>query len=146
VAEQLTAAKRGTFRDDVALKLDLATTSKNAPQAHTIAKNLLDLLGQRRPGVRWPKRHLLYKDDGQIQALSVSCRHGEAHPGIRIEARSFAAMLGDLEIGAEAIRSAEMNLDTHYHEEREREWIDTLRDLIRNEESRRQTLGNSLAF
>ncbi|AST87560.1 hypothetical protein V4889_17320 [Ralstonia solanacearum species complex bacterium KE101] len=29
----------------------LAATSKNAPQAHTIVKNLLDLLGERRPGV-----------------------------------------------------------------------------------------------
>jgi hypothetical protein len=65
VAEQLTFAKRGTFRGDVALKLDLATTQKNAPQAHTIAKNLLDLLSQRRPGVEWPQRHLLYKDDRQ---------------------------------------------------------------------------------
>src|ERR1700730_13919084 len=59
VAEQLTDVKRGTFRGDIALKLDLATTSRNAPQAHTITKNLLDLRGQRRPGVDWPRRHLI---------------------------------------------------------------------------------------
>lgn len=87
VAEQLAAVKRCTFKGDVALTLDLTTTSRNAPQAHTIAKNLLDLLGQRRPGVKWPQRHLVYKDDRQIQALSVSCRHGEDHPAIRVEAR-----------------------------------------------------------
>ncbi len=51
VAEQLRSVKRGTFRGDVALKLDLTTTSRNAPQAQTIAKNLLDLLGERRSGV-----------------------------------------------------------------------------------------------
>src|SRR5882762_3350337 len=68
VAEQLTALKRSTFRGDVALKLDLATTSKTAPHAHTIAKNLLDLLGARQAGVSWPKRSLLYDDDRQIQA------------------------------------------------------------------------------
>lgn len=39
VAEQLADVKRGTFRGDIALKLDLATTSRNAPQAHTIANS-----------------------------------------------------------------------------------------------------------
>jgi hypothetical protein len=93
VAEQMTAGKRGPFNGPVALKLDLATTSSNAPQAHTIAKNILDLLGRRRPAVKWRRRHLLYKDDAQIQALSVSCRHGEEHPMIGVEGRPFAAML-----------------------------------------------------
>jgi len=137
VAEQLTSVKRNTFRGYVALKFDLATTRRNAPQAHTIAKNLQDLLGRRRPGVDWPKRHLLYIDDRQIQALSVSCRHGEDQPGIRIEARPFAAMLDDLELATEAIRSAEMTLDSYYHEERETEWIDTFRNLVRHEERER---------
>jgi hypothetical protein len=43
IAEQLTSMKRSTFAGDVALKLDLATTRRTAPQAHTIAKN--------RPGI-----------------------------------------------------------------------------------------------
>jgi hypothetical protein len=66
VADQLTDVKRGTFRGDIALKLDLATTGRNAPQTHTIATNFLDLLDQRRPGIDWPQRQLLYKDDRQI--------------------------------------------------------------------------------
>jgi hypothetical protein len=144
VAKQLTSIKRSTFRGDIALKLDLATTSRNAPQAHTIAKNLLDLLGQRRPGVDWPKRSLLYNDDRQIQALSVSCHHGEDRPDIRIEVRPFSAMLDDLELAAEAVQAAEMNLETYYPEEREGEWIDTFRDLLRNEEQERRKLGDSL--
>jgi len=144
VAEQLTALKRSTFRGDVALKLDLATTSKTAPHAHTIAKNLLHLLGARQAGVSWPKRSLLYDDDRQIQALSVSCRHGEDHPDIRIEARPFAAMLDDLELAAEAVRTAEMNMQTYYEEEREAEWIDTLRDLVCDEERERKTLGDDM--
>jgi hypothetical protein len=144
VAEHLSSIKRSTFRGDVALKLDLATTSRNAPQAHTIAKNLLDLLSQRRPSVNWSKRNLLYNDDRQIQALSVSCRHGENRPEIRIEARPFTAMLDDLELAAEAVRTADMNLETRYLEEREGEWIDTFRDLLRNEEKERRKLGDSL--
>ncbi|CAG4925629.1 RusA family crossover junction endodeoxyribonuclease [Paraburkholderia gardini] len=144
IAEQLTAVRRSTFAGDVALKIDLATTSRNAPQAHTIAKNLLDLLGARRPNVSWPRQHLLYKDDRQIQALSVSCRHGETHPAIRIEARPFTAMLDDLEVAAEAARAIEMNLDYLYEQDREADWIKTFRDLKDNEADNRHHLGNRL--
>ena len=143
VAEQLSSLKRGTFRGDVALKLDLATASKSPPHAHTIAKNLLDLLGERMPGVDWPKRSLLYADDSQIQALSVLCRHGEDHPNIRIEARPFAAMLDDLELAAEALRAAE-SMQSYYEREREGEWIDTFRELIRDEKRQRQALGDEM--
>ncbi|MCA8061266.1 MULTISPECIES: hypothetical protein [unclassified Burkholderia] len=144
VADQLTAAKRSTFAGDVALKIDLATTSRNAPQAHTIAKNLLDLLGVRRPNVPWPRQHLLYKDDRQIQALSVSCRHGETHPAICIEARPFTAMLDDLELAAEAARAIEMNPDYLYEQDREADWIKTFRNLKENEADNRRLLGNSI--
>lgn len=144
VAEQLSAVKRSTFMSDVALKLDLATTNRNAPQAHTIAKNLLDLLSARRPGVMWPRHHLLYKDDRQIQALSVSCRHGESSPSVLIEARPFSAMLDDLEIATEAVRAHEMNGDALYRQDHEADWIDTFRDLKRNETDRRLRLGNDL--
>ena len=53
-------------------------------------------------------------------------------------------MLDDLELAAEAVRSAEMNLDAYYHEERETDWIDTFRNLVRNEASERRSLGDSL--
>lgn len=144
VAKQLGSVKRSTFAGNVALKIDLATTSKNAPQAHTIAKNLLDLLGARSANVSWPRRHLLYKDDRQIQALSVSCRHGETSPAISIGARPFTAMLDDLELATEAVRAAEMNIESTYDQEREGEWIETFRDLKDNEADKRRRLGDDL--
>lgn len=144
VAEQLTSLKRSTFRGDVAVKLDLATTSKTAPHAHTIAKNLLDLLGTRQAGVAWAKKSLLYGDDRQIQALSVSCRHGEDRPGIRIEARPFAAMLDDLELASEAVRASEMNMQAYYEEDRETESIDTFRELVGDEARERKALGDDM--
>ena len=143
VAEQLTSVKRSTFRGDVALKLDLATASKSPPHAHTIAKNLLDLLGDRMDGVIWPKKSLLYADDSQIQALSVMCRHGTDQPNIRIEARPFAAMLDDLELAGAALQAAE-SMESHYEREREDEWVDTFRDLIRDEKGQRKALGNKM--
>lgn len=142
VAEQLTTLKRATFTGDVALKIDLATTSKNAPQAHTIAKNLLDLLGARRSNVKWPRRHLLYKDDRQIQALSVSCSHGGTSPAISIGAQPFGSMLDDLELATEARRSIEMSSDYFYEQDSEADWIKTFRDLIDNETNYRRNLGD----
>lgn len=143
IAKQLTSVKRSTFRGDVALKLDLATASKSPAHAHTIAKNLLDLLGDRMTGVIWPKKSLLYADDSQIQALSVMCRHGEDQPNIRIEARPFSAMLDDLELAAIALRDGE-NMQSYYERESEDEWIDTYRELIRDEKLQRQTLGDEM--
>lgn len=143
VAAQLKTVKRSTFRGDVALKLDLVTASKTPPHAHTIAKNLLDLLGNRMMGVDWPKRSLLYADDSQIQALSVMCRHGEDRPSMRIEARPFSAMLDDLELATDATRATE-TMQSYYERDREDEWVDTFRELIRDEEKQRQALGDDM--
>lgn len=143
VAKQLREIKRGTFRGDIALKLDLSTSSKSPPHAHTIAKNLLDLLGKRMDGIDWRQKGLVYADDSQIQALSVMCRHGEDRPNITVEARPFAAMLDDLELAAKAVR-AEEGINAYYEHEREAEWIDTFRDLIRDEAKSRKALGDNL--
>ncbi|WP_447953586.1 hypothetical protein [Sphingopyxis chilensis] len=143
VAAQLKAVKRSTFRGDVALKLDLVTASKAPPHAHTIAKNLLDLLGNRMTNVDWPRKSLLYADDCQIQALSVMCRHGEDRPSMRIEARSFPAMLDDLELATDAMRATE-TMQSYYERDREDEWVDTLRELVRDEEKQRRALGDDM--
>jgi hypothetical protein len=112
VEEELKRQKRGPFTGPVALKLDLSTSAQNPPHAHTIAKNLLDLLSARRPAVAGRYRNLLYRDDQQIQALSVSCRHGEEHPLIRIEACPLSLMLDDLELATEIVRDEEMHFET----------------------------------
>lgn len=144
IANQLSNARRSTFNGDIALKLQLATTSKNAPQAHTIAKNLLDLLGRRIDAVKWSRRHLLYKDDSQIQGLSVSCRHGNSDPNISLEARPFAEMLDDLELANEAIQQLEMESRARYESERESEWIDSFRSALHDDVKMRATVGDSL--
>lgn len=143
VAAQLKALKRSTFRGDVALKLDLVTSTKTPPHAHTIAKNLLDLLGNRMTDVDWPRKSLLYADDSQIQALSVMCRHGEDRPCMRIEARPFSAMLDDLELATDAMRATE-TVQSYYERDREDEWVETLRELIRDEEKQRRALGDDM--
>ncbi len=136
---------RGPFAGPVALKVDLATTSRTAPQAHTIAKNLLDLLGTRRLGVPGKWRHLLYKDDAQIQALSVSCRHGEDHPMIYVSGRPLMGLLDDLELATEAMRAEEMeDYGAVYRREQEEESIEEFRKLARDEHNQRERLGDEL--
>lgn len=60
IGDQLKLVKRTAFTGPIALKLDLQTTDKNAPQAHTIAKNLLDLYSKTKTDVDWSPFHLLY--------------------------------------------------------------------------------------
>src|SRR3569833_2680082 len=59
VAEQLRDVKRGTLRGDIALKLDLATSSKSPPHAQTNTKNQQEHQGKRMDGIDWPKKSLL---------------------------------------------------------------------------------------
>ncbi|WP_201269104.1 hypothetical protein [Sinorhizobium meliloti] len=94
-------------------------------------------------GVEWPKKSLLYADDSQIQALSVSCRHGEDQPSILIEARPFAEMLDDLELAGKALHTSE-SMGSYYERDREGEWIDTFRDLVRDEKAQRKSLGDKM--
>lgn len=145
VSEQMATSSRGPFNGPVALKIDLATTSRTAPQAHTIAKNLLDLLGERRQRMPGERRHLLYKDDAQIQALSVSCRHGEDHPIIHVTGRPLAALLDDLELAARAFRVEETeNHGNFYRQEQEQDSIEELRKLKSDERGQRHRLGDEL--
>lgn len=145
VSEQMTTFSRGPFAGPVALKIDLTTTSRTAPQAHTIAKNLLDLLGTRRPRVPGKRRHLLYKDDAQIQALSVSCRHGEDHPMIYVAGRPLSGLLDDLELATEAMRINETeNFGEVYRQEQEEQSIEEFRKLRRDERNQRERLGDEL--
>ena len=106
VLKELKDLRRAAFVGPLALSVHLSTTRATAPQAHTIAKNLLDLLGSRRPSVRGSRKHILYKDDSQVHGLSVSCAHGETQPRIVIEARPFSTLLDNLELSAEALRES----------------------------------------
>jgi hypothetical protein len=142
VSAQLKTAKRQPFAGLLALQIDLGTTSKTAPQAHTIAKNLLDLLGERRVRAKGERAHLLYKDDAQIEALSVACRHGEKVPWIRVKARRFSDALDDVELAKQLAQSSGRANETWMREQQEEDWIDSYRDCLRDEERKRAVLGD----
>ena len=135
VMKALEEAKQPTYRGRIALEIELATTSKTPPHVQTIAKNLLDLL-----------KALLYRDDSQIHALSVSCRHGQPHPYISIHSRRFSSFLKDLEVAVEALHSAEDAWSQLHDEELDEDSIDSIdrfRDLIKNEQIIRAAHGDA---
>jgi hypothetical protein len=140
ILRELKDAERAAFRGPLALSVQLSTTRSTAPQAHTIAKNLLDLLGARRSRVRNSRKELLYKDDSQIHALSVACAHGEERPMIAIHASPLGTMLDDLELAVEALRSLEEN-DAVSRDE-EREWVTSFRRLMEEERDLRNRVGD----
>jgi hypothetical protein len=141
----LQEAGRADFRGPLALGIELWTTKATAPQAHTIAKNLLDLLGKRRTSVPGSRSQLLYKDDSQVHALAVSCVHGQEHPLISIEARSLRAMLDDLGLAGEALRHIKEGDPSEWHRSDE-EWeaVTSFRRLVDNEAHERKRLGDAL--
>jgi hypothetical protein len=145
VLRDLEELGRKPFKGDIALDLRLATTSHSAPQAHTIAKNLLDLLWRAEDGLGKPPPALLYADDKQIHALAVSCVHGERTPHITIGARSMSAFLHDLALASTAERELEMDDPaSQYERGRAHEDMRHFRDLIDNEAAHRARLGSTL--
>ncbi|MFC3695572.1 hypothetical protein [Chenggangzhangella methanolivorans] len=145
ILDHLKSVGQPTYARSIALNIDLLTTSRTAPQAHTIAKNLLDLLAARCSTVPGTVDSVLYKDDSQIQALAVACRHGESRPSIRIEARSLTAMLNDLELALEVVREAEMaDPMIEYQRDENSRSIEDFRELVRDEVRSRERLGDEL--
>ncbi|MCP1548420.1 MULTISPECIES: hypothetical protein [Methylorubrum] len=145
LAQKMSELKRSSFRGSIALRVDLATTSKTAPHVHTIAKNLLDLFGmvEARVGIR--QKSLLYKDDSQIHALEVLCRHGEDYPSISVEARPLRSMLDDVELGLEAMMALYYdNPQDEYEKEIREEAIRDLKRMKDNEAAQRSRMGDLL--
>lgn len=101
---QILAQKRRPFRRGVALELAFNTTAAAPAQAHTIAKNVLDLMATPDPSLlktsSLRRRGLLYYDDSQVEALSVSCVHGSGEPSISIVAVPLRDFLEDLAVAA----------------------------------------------
>lgn len=99
--QSLINQRRRSFRGPLALRLNVQTTVSEPTHSHHIAKNLLDLFSTPLPDLNTRRKSLLYVDDRQIHALSVTCQHGETEPGIWGMARPLRDLLHDLEIANE---------------------------------------------
>lgn len=106
VVEQMRVSRRQPFRRGVAVDIALSTSALTPAHVQTVVKNVLDLLGapsaatQRSIGTR--RRGLLYYDDAQVEALSVSSVRTKGTPLIAITAVSLCEFLEDLGLAARA--------------------------------------------
>src|SRR5690606_31668711 len=90
----------------VILSLAFRTTDRTPAHIHTIAKNIIDLLGRPLPELRCRRKGLLYSDDSQIHGLVVRCEHGADAPSISVDLRSLSDFREDLALAAYAASRA----------------------------------------
>jgi hypothetical protein len=134
--------RRRAFRGPLALRLTLATTDKAPAHSHNIAKNLLDLFGAPRPGLATRRQGLLYADDNQVHAPSVTCHHGQHIPRISAVASPLASLLADLDL---AMQSAQEHRDDHRDRERSEHVdrvLDEVKQMQRDEAQYRERFGD----
>ena len=139
--KRLADMRRRAFRGPLALQLTLGTTGRNPTHSHNIAKNLLDLFREPRPGLGTRRRRLLYADDSQVHALTLACHHGQDAPEIFAVATPLGGLLTDLDLATQFIE------EHHADREEARSYeldmaIDQVRDLQRNEAGYRHHLGD----
>jgi hypothetical protein len=85
----------------------VATTDRTPAHVHTIAKNILDILGRPLPKLATSQKGLLYFDDVQVHAISVSCEHGAENPEIQIQVQSLGDFRNDLGLALYVLKQGE---------------------------------------
>jgi hypothetical protein len=138
--DTLKATRRRAFRGAVALRIQLCTTDKTPTQSHHVAKNLLDLFGTP-THVRTRRSALLYRDDRQVHALSVSATHGHDKPSIFIKAQSLTDFLEDVRLAADV----EHERDQSFYYDEPGEQIDDFREMLADPDGWKRVWGDSEA-
>lgn len=75
VVESMSVQGRYPFRGQLALDVAFLTSARDPTHMPQLGKNLIDLLAAPLPGLAIGRRGVMYYDDRQIDALSVTCRH-----------------------------------------------------------------------
>jgi len=141
VVEQMGDLHRKAFKGPILLKMSLSTTGSNPNHAHTVTKNLLDLLSSPLSELNSPLSAILYKDDRQVEALSVTCHHGEAAPRIFISASPMKAFTENLELAHHVLSGRRYNSREDMLRQRSYEALNHFNDLIRDEANYRSLMG-----
>lgn len=135
--------KRRAFTGPLALRMMLRTTDKAPTHSHNIAKNLLDLFARPRTDLATRRHALLYADDHQVHALSVTCHHGESEPGISVVASPLGNLIEDLDLVMKWAREE----GDHYHDLEEEAQLDRalddVNDMVHREADYRRRFGDA---
>ena len=140
VLTELRLRRRLAYRDLLVLQLRMESSDRNPAHIHTIAKNVIDLLGRPLPEVS-RRCGLLYRDDQQIHGLAVSCEHGVSAPSITVSARSLGEFREDLAIAERAISDGMTDGEIQFRKQSEYEC--ELDDLLANRDWYISHLGDT---
>ena len=143
VLEHLKRFGRRSFRGPIALRISLETTKKTPTHLQHVAKNLLDLFGTPSPSIQTRRRGLLYADDKQVHALSVTCRHGEKEPSIRVFACPLNSLLLDLDLATKWAREKAHGRELMRRDHRLDDAVEQFWEIRRDEKHLRQALGDA---
>jgi hypothetical protein len=141
---QLVARRRRAFRGPLALQMRISTTARTPTHAPQITKNLLDLFGEPRPGIATRRPGLLFADDSQVHALSVTCLHGEEKPAIAATATPLDALRADLRLIMHHERTREPSHEDWENRRVRDRAVDELRKMLRDEAALRRRDGDRL--
>lgn len=112
------SVRRRAFRGPVVIGLDIATSGAHPNYAHHIAKNVLDLLWRREPGLPNRRGGLVIADDRFVDGLLVRCEHRLDEPSIYFDVRRRSDFVRDLQLAS----VAEAELEDLDEERQEDSW------------------------
>jgi hypothetical protein len=140
--EVLIKWRRRAFQGPILLRLNIYTSEKSPPHIQTIAKNLLDLFARPRTNLSTKRRGLLYYDDSQIHALSVTCTHGMDEPKIFVKAYPLRDFLMDITLAVQQAHKLQFDRTDWMEEHNFDNAVDSFKGVRRNEKDYRKQLGD----
>jgi hypothetical protein len=89
---------RRAFTGPVMVKLRFASSQRNAPELHTLAKNYLDLLQAPMEQLKTRRKKLMLSDDAQVAMLVVEHSPHDSPPHVIVEAAPISDVVADVEL------------------------------------------------
>lgn len=96
VSERMRGLGRQAFIGPIVVELEFWASERNSAEVHSLAKHYLDLLHRPQSDSAVERKHLLFRDDSQIQYLTCIYNPTAEKSGIRIRARRLSDFFSDI--------------------------------------------------
>jgi hypothetical protein len=96
VSKQMRELGRQAFIGPIIVELEFWASERNSAEVHSLAKHYLDLLHRPHPDSGVERKHLLFRDDSQIQYLTCIYNAAAEESGMHIRARRLSDFFSDI--------------------------------------------------
>lgn len=96
VSKQMRGLERQAFIGPIIVELEFWPSERNSAEVHSLAKHYLDLLHRPHPDSGVERKHLLFRDDSQIQYLTCIYNAAAEEGGMHIRARRLSDFFSDI--------------------------------------------------